>query len=677
MSSTSAYRLGSPPDLPPHARMSTAPATKFESASSMGVASTNVADSDDAWTPWHTNLFRNDPALSAPSMPGSTRSAFGSPMPTPHVVYPRPEQPLPHQHPALQTARAFLSQDSTVDNFFASYDAMAKDLLAALDTPPPSALPSPHMGIAMSILQQHVPETVEDKLPGRSEPGYDCPRMPCHDMDMGFAPGEPSFDRVSFRPQVRDKSLDVDLAQGEPAFHNTPSRPQFHDRAHYFGPGLARDPTTAPTTIKPHRLPEYRAPFQPTQREPNTWRPSRRVYHSSGIGTGGSSVMILPHRRQYHGPPFGDLFERLQQVPGVSERAEPPTTFLSRQFNRNERYPGPPPPSIAPPPPHPAPPTRAMDFHIDHDPLAPPRLDTLTDAPLLRTVYFADPATRDLAAAELAKRAWRYHPHLRRWFAPNPGKHDFYKVYDLAVDQVREFPGATLRATAVAAERGDADALSVLDADTPAGEVQGQIPMPIGVRQAQMSFGTGQPQMPVEVRSISPPQATVDARIMVSSRQQQQQQQQQQPHLTRTDDGQHRSHGSQGYGQSDFRMPGPATTSSAARSPPFATTAPPGLAEQPYYGPRHAHALQHPTPRTDVGCTTSDVSSSASKPSTGAPHKDSAHVSVEDLRVLTKLQEELAAVTAGGVPPPSRAAVHELLQSVHQILQNQTSADLP
>ncbi|KAJ3359318.1 hypothetical protein GGF32_009441 [Allomyces javanicus] len=459
------------------------------------------------------------------------------------------------------------------------------------------------------------------------------------------------------------------VAQDEPSFDSVPLRPQFHDEAHYFGPGLARDPIAAPTTVKPHRFPEYRAPFQ-SQREPNTWRPSRRVYHSSGIGTGGSNFINLPHRRQYHGPPFGDLFERLQQVPGVSERDKPTTTFLSCQLNRSERYPSPPPPSTAPPPP----PTRAMDFHIDHDPLAPPRLDTLTDAPLLRTVYFADPATRDLAAAELAKRAWRYHPHLRRWFAPNPGKHDFYKVYDLANDQVREFAGATLRATAVAAERGDADALSVLDADTPAREVQGQMPMPIGVRQAQVSLGTaGQPQMPVGMRSISPPQATVDARIMVSSRQQQQQQP---PHLAQTDNGQHHSHGS---GRSDFRMPGPATTHSTARSPLFTTTAVPGLAAQPYFGPRHTHALQHPTPRADAGCTASNVASSASMPGTGMSVKDSAHASVEDLRVLAQLQEELAAVAASGGAHPSRAAVHELLQSVHQILQNQaqqTSAGL-
>ncbi|KNE64617.1 hypothetical protein AMAG_19257 [Allomyces macrogynus ATCC 38327] len=61
------------------------------------------------------------------------------------------------------------------------------------------------------------------------------------------------------------------------------------------------------------------------------------------------------------------------------------------------------------------------------------------------------------------------------------------------------------------------------------------------------------------------------------------------------------------------------------------------------------------------------------------PVKDSAHASVEDLCALAELQKELAAVTTGSGAPPSRAAVHELLQSVHQLLQNQaqqTSADL-
>ncbi|KNE64612.1 hypothetical protein AMAG_19254 [Allomyces macrogynus ATCC 38327] len=312
-----------------------------------------------------------------------------------------------------------------------------------------------------------------------------------------------------------------------------------------------------------------------------------------------------------------------------------------------------------------------MDFHIDHDPLAPPRLDTLTDVPLLRTVYFADPATRDLAAAELAKRAWRYHPHLRRWFAPNLGKHDIYKVYDLAADQVREFAGATLRATAVAAERGDTDAQSVLDADAPAHEVHGP---------PQVSARMGQLQVPAGMQPISPPQTTtVDARIMAESRQPQQQQPQ--PHLTSADDGQHRSLGvtAQGFGRHDYHVQGPATTHPTTRSAPLTTTAVPGLAAYPHFGPPHTHASQHPTPRTDAGFTTSNAAPLASKPGTGMPVKDSAHASVEDLCALAELQKELAAVTTGSGAPPSRAAVHELLQSVHQLLQNQaqqTSADL-
>ncbi|KNE64619.1 hypothetical protein AMAG_09974 [Allomyces macrogynus ATCC 38327] len=115
------------------------------------------------------------------------------------------------------------------------------------------------------------------------------------------------------------------------------------------------------------------------------------------------------------------------------------------------------------------------------------------------------------------------------------------------------------------------------------------------------------------------------------------------------------------------------------RCSPFTTTAVPGLAAYPHFGPPHTHASQHPTPRTDAGFTTSNAAPLASKPGTGMPVKDSAHASVEDLCALAELQKELAAVTTGSGAPPSRAAVHELLQSVHQLLQNQaqqTSADL-